>query len=74
MPTIEVLNGDLDGALRKFKRRNEGKIDEYKTRHAFISPAERRRQEENLAELKRRSRERRKQLRQEQAKYKGKDD
>ncbi len=74
MPSITVYNGDLDGALRLFKWKNADRVQEYQSHMVFTSPAEQRRKEERLAELRRKSREKRKKLRQELNRREGKDD
>lgn len=74
MAKVEVFNGDLESALASFKRSSEGAVVAYKKRLAFTSPAEQRRKEARLADLKYRSKERRRKMRQEQNRRKGKDD
>jgi len=74
LPAIEVFNGNLEDALTLLKRNSEGTVKEYKRRLAFTSPAEQRRKEERLADLKYRSKEKRRKMRQEQNRRKGKDD
>ena len=48
---VEVLNGDLEKALKKFKKRvaNAGIFQDLKNHEAFIKPSERRRREKAQA-------------------------
>ncbi len=65
MAEVQVFNGDLESALDCFKRRveEEGTLGEYRRRQAFSSPTAERRKEKHFAELRQKSRERRRQLR-----------
>lgn len=74
MAKIEVHNGDLESALRQLKRSSEESIAEYKKRLVFASPAAERRKQKHIAELKRKRRDKRRTLRQEEKRRQGKDD
>lgn len=74
MAKIEVYNGDLESALRQLKRSSEESIAEYKKRLVFASPAAKRRKQKHIAELKRKRRDKRRTLRQEEKRRQGKDD
>jgi ribosomal protein S21 len=48
---VEVINGDIERALRKFKKRvqNSGIFQELKNRECFVKPSELRRREKAQA-------------------------
>ena len=48
---VEVRNGDITGALRRFKKKvqESGILQEYKDRQEYIKPSERRKREKAAA-------------------------
>ena len=75
MASVEVFNGDLEGALNYFKNsmEKEGTVNQYKRRQAFSSPAEVRRYKKHSAELRQKARQRKKLRDQQRKQQSGRD-
>ena len=57
MSTIEIVNGDLESALHKFKLNTADTVAIYKRKQTFTSAQEERRRIQHIKELKRKSKE-----------------